>query len=103
MRLPRGQCTVPPEWISAVNHIINLRKTMQNTDRSDVPVKTQDEKLASIDSSIESCIEILRQEIFKRHTISFSNDDLKSHHGEIAMLNALTELRAQFLAIKPEA
>lgn len=40
-------------------------------DKLFVPQKTEAEKLQSIDSSIESCLKILRQEIRKRSELTY--------------------------------
>jgi hypothetical protein len=43
-------------------------------DRLFVPSKTDSEKLQSIDSSIESCLKMLRQDLEKRKSIQPSSD-----------------------------
>lgn len=67
------------------------------TEKLFVPSKTDSEKLQSIDSSIESCVKIIRQELIKRAestqdpSVHMSLSDAADHLNSFQMHYSLTK------------
>jgi hypothetical protein len=66
-------------------------------DKLFVPSKTDSEKLQSLDSCIESCIKIIRQELIKR---AESTEDPEVHMPLANAVDCLNDFQAYYNLIK---